>query len=147
MYRMLTPGLFAFFWALVGCSGEKPTTQLTGTVTFKGKPVPAGYINFMPDSSKKVYGEIRMVRIKDGNFATQEGNANGVFPGESIISISGFDGKPLDYYPDGKQIFNPWQTTGTVPTGKGKMEFTVPDSAADNLKIMPTADIPGSTGK
>jgi len=130
-----------------GCSGEKPTTQLSGTVTFKGKPVPSGYINFMPDSTKKASGEIRMVRIKDGAYATQEGNANGIFPGEAQIVISGFDGKPLDYYPDGKQIFNPWQTSGTVPTGKGTLDFSVPDSAANNLKIAPTADIPGSTGK
>lgn len=147
MYRILLSSLLAGILGVVGCSGEKPTTQLSGTVTFKGKPVPSGYINFMPDSSKKVYGEVRMVRIKDGAFSTQEGNANGIFPGESLIVISGFDGKPLDFYPDGKQIFNPWQTNGTVPTGKGKMDFSVPDSAADNLKIMPTADIPGSTGK
>jgi hypothetical protein len=147
MYRILGSGLLVFTLWVVGCSGEKPSTQLSGTVTFKGKPVPSGYINFMPDSTKKVYGEVRMVRIKDGAFSTKEGNANGIFPGESVIAISGFDGKPLDFYPDGKQIFNLWQTTGTVPTGKGKMEFTVPDSAADNLKIMPTADIPGSTGQ
>jgi hypothetical protein len=146
MKRLLFPGAFAAALCFSGCSGEKPTTQLSGTVTFKGKPVPAGYINFMPDSTKKVYGEVRMVRIKDGAYATKEGNANGVFPGDAQIMISGFDGKPLDYYPDGKQIFNTWQTSGVVPTGKGTLDFQVPDSAANNLKIMPTADIPGSTG-
>ena len=82
MKRLLFPGAFAAALCFSGCSGEKPTTQLSGTVTFKGKPVPAGYINFMPDSTKKVYGEVRMVRIKDGAYATKEGNANGVFPGE-----------------------------------------------------------------
>ena len=146
MKRLFTAAALAAVLVPAGCSGEKPTTQLSGTVTFKGKPVPSGYINFMPDSTKKVYGEVRMVRIKDGAYATKEGNANGIFPGEAQIVISGFDGKPLDYYPDGKQIFNPWQTTGTVPAKKGTMDFSVPDAAANNLKIMPTADIPGSTG-
>lgn len=146
MKRLFTAAALAAALFHAGCSGEKPTTQLSGKVTFKGKPVPSGYINFMPDSTKKAYGEVRMVRIKDGAYATKEGNANGIFPGEAQIVISGFDGKPLDYYPDGKQIFNPWQTSGTVPTGKGTMDFSVPDSAANNLKIMPTADIPGSTG-
>lgn len=146
MYKMFYFAGLVVALGLAGCSGAKPTAQLSGKVTFKGKPVPSGYINFMPDSTKQSYGEVRMVRIKDGDYATKEGNANGIFPGEAVIMISGFDGQRVDYYPDGKQIFNPWQTTGTVPTGKGTMDFTVPDSAADNLIITPTADIPGGTG-
>lgn len=137
---------FVFALGLAGCSGTKPTTQLSGKVTFKGKSVPSGYINFMPDSTKRSYGEVRMVRIKDGVYATKDGSANGIFPGEAVIMISGFDGQKIDYYPDGKQIFNPWRTNGTVPNGKGTMDFTVPDSADDNLIITPTADIPGGTG-
>jgi hypothetical protein len=59
-----------------------------------------------------------------------------------VIRISGFDGKKIDYYPDGKQIFNPHELKDTVPEGATTKDFAVPDSAANNLKIQPTADIP-----
>lgn len=141
MFISLAVGLL-----VAGCSGEKPTTRLSGKVTFKGQPVPAGYINFMPDSTKGAQGETRMARIINGSYATAEGNANGIFPGPAAIMISGFDGKKANYYPDGKQIFNPWKTSGVVPSGSGTLDFSVPDSAAENLVITPTADVPGDTG-
>ena len=39
--------------ALAGCAGKEPTPEtlpVTGTVTYKGKPLPAGSITFYPES-------------------------------------------------------------------------------------------------
>jgi len=46
-----------------GCSSKPKMAQLSGKVTFKGQPVPAGFISFTPDIGQ---GEIRVLQIKDG---------------------------------------------------------------------------------
>ena len=56
--------------------------------------------------------------------------------------IAGFDGKPQVLFHQGKQIFNPIEVKYTVPEGTSTKDFTVPDSAAENLRIEPTAEPP-----
>jgi hypothetical protein len=125
-------------WA-AGCSGSRPKTiQLSGKVTFKGQPVPAGYLSFLPDASQGGRGEVRVVQIKDGVYDSSREKNPGLYPGPTLIRIGGFDGKPLHRYPQGKQIFNPYEVRETV--AEGTKDFEVPASAAHNLIITPTAD-------
>jgi hypothetical protein len=137
-------------WAAVlilaaGCAeqGGPKKVQLSGTVTFKGKPVPAGYVSFMPDVvAGNAQGEVRVLQIKDGKFnSAEEQDAAGIYPGPNIVRVAGFDGKPLKLFPQGKQIFNPWETKATVTDGAA-LAFTVPAEAAANLRIEPTSDEP-----
>jgi hypothetical protein len=123
-----------------GCSGsEAKKVQLSGKVTFKGQPVPAGYISFTPESGKGNPGkEVRVVQIKDGVYDSSQEKDPGVYPGPTIIRIAGFDGKPLPLFPQGKQIFNPHELRETVEGGT--KDFDVPAEAARNLIITPTAD-------
>jgi hypothetical protein len=123
-----------------GCRSEKKLAQLTGTVTFKGQPVPAGYISFMPDGSKGNQGTVKVAQIKDGKYDTSLASDPGVVPGPSVIRIAGFDGKVIPMYGQGKQIFNVYELRDTVAAGTAAKDFAVPASAADNLKIYPTAD-------
>jgi hypothetical protein len=124
---------------VVGCSGSEPQKiQVSGKVTFKGQPVPAGFISFMPDASQGNRGEVRVVWIKDGMYDSAKEPNPGLYPGPTIISISGFDGKPLHLFPQGKQIFNPYQLHETL--ADGTKDFDVPAAAAQNLKIYPMAD-------
>jgi hypothetical protein len=125
-----------------GCSQQTKKGQLSGTVTFKGKLVPAGYISFMPDSSGKNPGAVKVAQIKDGVYDTAKEEDPGVSPGAVLIRIAGFDGQPLRLFPQGKQIFNPYEAHATVPEGTTIMDFTVPASAAQNLRIEPTSDAP-----
>lgn len=125
---------------VVGCSPAGPKlVQISGTVTFKGKPVPAGYITFTPPSGG---GVVRGVQIKDGKFNTADivGAEKGVHPGENKIIIAGFDGVVIKFYGQGKQIFNPWEDKFDVPGTTSTKDFVVPESAAKNLKIEPTSD-------
>jgi hypothetical protein len=127
----------------VGCSNTGPKKgQLSGTVTFKGKPVPAGYISFMPDSTAGNLGTVQVAQIKDGVFDTSKEPNPGIFPGMTIVRIAGFDGKKQKGFSQGKQIFNPYEMKTTLPEGTSKMDFTVPASAAENLRIEPTSDEP-----
>jgi hypothetical protein len=124
-----------------GCSdSEVKKVQVSGTVTFKGKPVPAGWISFTPDASKGNPGkEVRLVHIKDGVYdSSKEQDAAGVYPGPTVIMIAGFDGDVSPRFIQGKQIFNPHELHETVQPG-GK-DYEVPASAAQNLVIVPTFD-------
>jgi hypothetical protein len=138
--------LAAVLGLAAGCSSQAARkVQLSGKVTFKGQPVPAGYISFMPDSGEGNAGrEVRVVQIKDGVYDSSKEKDPGVYPGPTVIRIAGFDGKPLALYPQGKQIFNPHELRQTVEGGT--KDFGVPASAAQNLVITPTADPGGGTG-
>lgn len=122
-----------------GCGeGKRATVNVSGTVTFKGKPVPQGFINFMPDFSAGNKGEVKGFPIVDGAYDTAEGSSPGVYAGANVITISGFDGKKQNLWPKGKQIFNPIELKETV--GEGKKDYVVPESAGQNVRVVPTAD-------
>jgi hypothetical protein len=131
--------LVAILGLTAGCSGSRPKTiQLSGKVTFKGQPVPAGYLSFLPDASQGGRGEVRVVQIKDGVYDSSREKNPGLYPGPTLIRIGGFDGKPLHRFPQGKQIFNPYEVHEIVAAGT--KDFDVPATAANNLIIAPTAD-------
>ena len=133
-----TFGLMLALVLTAGCGKAQPKlSQLSGKVTFKGQPVPAGYINFQAEA-----GPVKMVRIVNGTYDTATAKEPGIYPGKVVIRIAGFDGKKLDYFPDGKQIFNPYELHDTISEGTSTKDFEVPASAANNLKIERTADIP-----
>jgi hypothetical protein len=137
-------GLSALLGAVLmiggGCGSQKKVSQLSGTVTFKGQPVPAGFISFMPDAAKGGTGSVKVAQIKDGKYDTSQSSDPGVIAGPTLIRIAGFDGKVVPLWGQGKQIFNIYELRDTVPDGAGTKNFEVPASAANNLKIEPTAD-------
>ena len=134
--------LLAVLAITTGCSQETKLGQLSGTVMFKGKPVPAGYISFMPDATGGNLGPVKVVQIKDGAYNTALEKSAGIMPGATVIRIAGFDGKKQKGFSQGKQIFNPYEMRATLAKGTSTMDFTVPPSAADRLKIEPTSDEP-----
>jgi hypothetical protein len=127
---------------VAGCSTETQKGQLSGKVVFKGQPVPAGWISFMPDTTAGNRGAVKVAQIKDGTYNTALGAEPGISPGPTVIRIAGFDGKKEPFFPQGKQIFNPVELRETLPAVTSTKDFTVPASAANNLKVEPTADVP-----
>ena len=123
-----------------GCGAKTKTGQLKGKVLFKGQPVPAGYISFTPDATKGNHGAVKVAQITDGMYDTSLASDPGIVPGPTVIRIAGFDGKVTPRFGQGKQIFNAFDLRETLPEGATSKDFTVPDSAAENLKIEPTAD-------
>ncbi len=125
-----------------GCGeAKRDIAHLSGKVTFKGQPVPSGFINFTPDVPGGNHGETRGFEIKDGVYNTADGPSPGIYPGANKIMISGFDGKPkMPLWPKGQQIFNPINLDLTVAPGTNTKDFEVPLSAGQNVKIVPTAD-------
>lgn len=123
---------------IAGCAKEPALSQLSGKVTFKGEPVPAGWISFTPDVDTG--GEVRVMQIVDGAYDSAREPQKGLPPGKYSIRIAGFDGVRIPMYGQGKQIFNPIDDELIVPAESTTKDFVIPDSAGENVKIQPTAD-------
>jgi hypothetical protein len=124
----------------VGCSSQSKPAQLSGKVTFKGQPVPAGWISFTPDVAAGGLGPVKVYQIKEGVYDSSQEDQPGLLPGPHQVRIAGFDGKKIPYFGQGKQIFNPVEDKYTVPDGTSTKDFVIPESAGHNVKIERTAD-------
>jgi hypothetical protein len=101
--RLATAGLFLF--VLAGCGDPGPKMyNVSGTVTYGGKPVPRFEIRFNPDYMKGNDGPPGSVFAREGKFDTRDGG-RGVIGGPYNIVIIGFDGKPAPEQPHGKIMF------------------------------------------
>jgi hypothetical protein len=140
---LVVAGLLAL---AIGCSSKPKMSQLSGRVTFKGQPVPAGWISFTPDVAAGGLGKVKTLQIKDGVYdSSKEAPAAkdeppGLFEGPYQIRIAGFDGNRIPFFGQGKQIFNPIEDKLKVPEGATTKDFVIPESAGHNVKIERTAD-------
>lgn len=111
-----------------GCSGEK-NYSLSGTVSFRGKPVPAGYIVFEPDTTAGNNGAAAFAKIKDGHYDTRIEDGRGTVGGSHLIRIRGFDGIPQGELRDGRLLFPDYNTTADLPKEDETLDFEVPAGA------------------
>ena len=128
-----------------GCNKQPKLSKISGNVTFKGQPVPAGYVSFTPDVVSGNSGPLRVFQIKDGVYDsskdTPPGMSPGLPPGHYFIRIAGFDGIKIPFFGQGKQIFNEvTDLEHTVPEGVSTKDFVIPESAGQNVIIQRTAD-------
>jgi hypothetical protein len=133
-------GVIAFLPLAAGCSSRPQPVQLSGKVTFKGQPVPAGWISFTPDVATGGLGGVKVYQIKDGVYDSAQESQPPLIPGTYQVRIAGFDGKKEPFFGQGKQIFNPIEDTYIVPGGTTTKDFAIPESAGKNVKIERTAD-------
>ncbi len=115
--------------AASGCGGSSGPARyrVSGKVTFKGQPVPAGRITFEPDAAKNNSGPAGYAEIKDGRYQTPADK--GTVGGPHQVRIVGFDGRPVGESPDGTPLFPEYRTTANLPKGEGTQDFDVPAAA------------------
>jgi hypothetical protein len=111
----------------VGCS--KPVGTVKGTVTYKGKAVPGGYVMFIPADQTV---EPRSVEIaKDGSFT-----AEGVPAGEVTVTIDN-----RSFEPQPKMDFGPLPPLpGAVIDPEVKKQLTGTNSAGSAAATPPAVD-------
>lgn len=126
--------------AAAGCGEGRKTANLSGKVTFRGNPVPEGFINFMPDVPAGNTGEVKAFPIKNGVYNTADGSNPGIYPGANKVRISGFDGHGKTGFPQGVQVFNAFEENLSVAEGNNTKDFVVPESAGQNVKIFSYSD-------
>ncbi len=123
-----------------GCSGPA-VQQLTGKVTFKNQPVPAGRVFFLPDPTKKNTGPGGFAEIKNGKYDTRAKGA-GSPSGALIVRIDGFDGQTTSENPLGQPLFLTHEMLIDLAPGTATHDFDVPADAAKNLPKAGRADPP-----
>lgn len=136
MFRSLILSLaFMLSLAIAGCSSsdEGPTKyQLSGKVTFQGKPVPKGQITFAPDNASGNRGPGSGAPIVDGHFETPPGK--GQIGGAHQVRVVGYDGVPTsmegETLPDGTPLFPPYETVIDLPKEDGTYDIKVPAAGA-----------------
>lgn len=118
---------------VLGCGGDG-TYRVSGKVTFKGQPVPAGKVYFLPDTSKGNSGAIGYADIKDGAYDTSAPGGKGAPGGAVIIAVEGIDpaGPGAKAEPDvtAKVLFPRYETPAELPKSSTTKDIDVPASAA-----------------
>lgn len=121
--RWLFTGLLSCL--LLGCGSSERLYDVTGTVTWNGKPVPMGLIFLDPDASKGATGRQGFANIKDGKFTTAV-EGRGIAGGMYVVRVLGYDGKPRDELPFGAPLFEEHLEFRELPAANSELSLTIP---------------------
>jgi hypothetical protein len=130
----------------LGCGGDR-AYRVSGKVSFKNQPVPAGKVYFIPDGSKGNTGPTGYADIKDGSFDTSRSGGRGAVSGPVIIAVEGIDpsAPPDKADPSGevttKLLFARYEMTADLPKSSSTKDITVPEDAAKGPKPAKTGDV------
>lgn len=116
--------------ALAGCSESGPNRiDVAGNVTWKGQPIPSGYMTFSPDVKQGNSGPQGVAWIKAGRFDTRFEKGRGASLGPQVTHIYGYDGvNPSEEHPWGSPLFLRHETSITVKESAEPVDIAVPDS-------------------
>jgi hypothetical protein len=121
----------AAFVFVSGCMRRAGATRHTvsGTVTFRGEPVPAGTIAFEPDTRQGNRGPAGYADIVNGRFRTHIGAVSG----PHLVRINGVSGPAVDETKD-TALFREYTTTCDLPKGAATLHFDVPAVAPSSRR-------------
>ncbi len=112
-----------------GCGKNDPRKNaIWGTVTYRGQPVPAGSITFIPDASQGNSGPAVTVPLENGRFDSRTTGV-GHIGGPHKVRITGLTGKDFgdEFFPQGTLLFPDYETSLDLPNGPSEQNFVVPD--------------------
>ena len=136
VWNRLSALLLAIAVATVaGCgnNGDPRQHNLSGTVTFAGKPIPAGSIVFEPDSAKGNSGPQGAADIRDGKYDTKA-TGKGTLGGPYIVRITGFDRLEENESQPATRLFDEYRIEVDISEKTDVKDFDVP------------ADVPNTSG-
>jgi len=121
--------------ACAGCGGDLGY-DISGKVTFDGKPIPQGKIYFSPDGAKNNKGGTGYADIKDGSYNTASPGGKKHVGGPMQIMIEGSDPSqkiedPVNGEMTIKSLFPGYQTSADLDKKKSTKDFDVPATAAE----------------
>ena len=138
IYKALQAACIAAVACLVAGCGGKSGYDVSGSVTFKGQPVPAGKIYLMPDSARGNNGPTGYATIENGKYDTSAAGGKPVAGGPMVIGIEGFDpaakAAPKKRDTSGEEIvqalFPYYEMKKDLPKESTTADFDVPAAAA-----------------
>lgn len=116
-----------------GCGGNAGGPErydVSGTVTFAGKPVPYGQITFDPDASKGNSGPQGYANIRDGKYDTSSSGGRGVIGGPHRLLISGFDRLSANEDDPATPLFPQYSLSLDLPKKDSTQDIDVPSGEA-----------------
>ncbi len=130
-FRRLKTALLVIL-GLAGCGQTGPARyELSGQITYDQKPVPRGYVRFIPDKREGNSGPGASAAIVDGKYQTMAGQ--GTVGGPHIVRITGTDGVPYRtpegaLIPVGRPLFAEYEERVDLPRESATRDFAVPAS-------------------
>jgi hypothetical protein len=119
--------------ALAGCGGEGFRRHpVSGTVTYRGKPLGAGTITFEPTESVGKIAPTGTTRIENGTYQTPRDQSPTT--GRYKVRVVGHDPKmladleknPRKEFVGTLDLFPPFEITVDIPPPDGKLDIDVP---------------------
>lgn len=134
--RVWSPLLFSFFVvACIGCGTG--TGDVTGTVTYKDKPLPGGTVTFLDAGGTFYQSEIQ----PDGTY-----EVIGVPVGEAKVAVTYVDEKINEFARDLSKSAR-GQQKGAMPKVNAKEIFQIPDQYSDHGNSGLTTPVTKGTSK
>ncbi|HWL07423.1 MAG TPA: hypothetical protein VNQ76_03315, partial [Planctomicrobium sp.] len=78
---------------LAGCGAKQDGPQrfsVSGTVTYKGEPIPRGTVTISPNMAKGNEGPVGIAQIINGKYDTNASGAKSPIAGELLIQVDGY---------------------------------------------------------
>lgn len=89
---------------LAGCGPSGPPRyQVSGSINYNGRPVPAGHVIFEPDAAQGNAGPAAYAKIQNGRYKTAADS--GVVGGPMVVRINGRSGTGSPESPQGPLLF------------------------------------------
>lgn len=123
----------SFTMCAVGC-GEREIYHVSGTATFDGETVPAGYVIFYPDIAAGNDGTQGYAEIKNGTFDTAQSD-KGITGGAYVARLRGF--VPAQGDAPARMLFREYKQSVQLPTADSRQEISVPASARAKSPALP----------
>ena len=109
---------------VIGCSEIEPDRlRVSGTVTFRGEPIPNGDILFTPDDAQRNSGPQGFATIRNGRFDTSSADGKGYGGGPAVIRITGLSA-------EGGTLLCEYEFRIELPRDDSTHAFEVPAKAA-----------------
>ena len=110
---------------LAGCGDPAGPAryEVSGEVTYEGRPVPGGRILFTPDASRGNGGPGSVAEIENGRYRTRP--SKGFVGGPCVATIYGTDGTVATEQRD-NSLFSPYRVELELPRADCRHDFEVP---------------------
>ncbi len=139
-FAILLTGLVCLLSQSCGGGGSsKKLFDVSGSVTFAGKPVPYGSVLFVADADEGNSGPQGVATIENGKFNTAEAG-RGVVGGAYTVIIKGRSQQSTDDEDEGHAdppLFMDYQTAVEFPLENTVQEFEVPEKR-EQVKVKRT---------
>jgi hypothetical protein len=123
-HMLLCMSLVVLFTA---CTKQPEPIHVSGTVTFRGQPVPKGLILIHPDRQQGNSGPFGIATIQDGKFDTKEMKGRGAMPGRVKFAITGYENVGVaEDYSDAPSLFPPFAVNKEIGPDATVIEIVVP---------------------